>query len=68
MTQNNPASKPTPGQDYTVQAGDSLSKIALEAYGDGSEAFWRLIYNANRELIGDNPNLIQPGMVLHIGV
>jgi nucleoid-associated protein YgaU len=43
---------------YTVQSGDSLSKIAKAQYGDASK--WRLIYEANRDKIS-NPDLIHPG-------
>lgn len=55
-----------PGTNYTVQQNDTLSGIAQRAYGDGSEASWRKIYNANRQVIGDDPNLIRPGEVLFI--
>jgi nucleoid-associated protein YgaU len=48
---------------YTVQKGDSLSKIAKREYGDANE--WRRIYDANRELIKD-PDLIHPGWTLTI--
>jgi nucleoid-associated protein YgaU len=48
---------------YTVQKGDSLSKIAKAHYGDAKE--WRKIYEANKERI-KNPDLIQPGWVLTI--
>ena len=53
-----PADKP---QSYTVQSGDSLSKIAKHVYGDANK--WRAIYDANRDKI-KNPDLIQPGQVL----
>ena len=55
----------TPAADrtYTVQKGDSLSKIAKREYGDAQQ--WRRIYNANRESI-ENPDLIYPGQVLRI--
>lgn len=49
---------------YIVQEGDWLSKIALRAYGDMFA--WEKIYEANKELIGSNPNLIEKGMVLTI--
>lgn len=52
--------------EYTVQPGDTLSKIAERFYGDGSEASWRKIYEANRNLIGNDPNQITPGMKLII--
>ena len=55
-----------PGTNYTVQQGDSLSGIALRAYGDGSEHSWRRIYNANLQVIGNDPNHLRPGEVLHI--
>jgi nucleoid-associated protein YgaU len=44
---------------YVVKAGDSLSKIARDQLGDVSR--WREIYELNKAVIGDNPNLIQPG-------
>jgi nucleoid-associated protein YgaU len=51
---------------YTVQPGDTLSIIAQKFYGDGSEASWRKIYEANRAVIGNDPNQLQAGMVLVI--
>jgi hypothetical protein len=54
---------PTPSK-YIVQQGDYLIKIAKQVYGDSSR--WREIYDANRELIGSNPDLIQPGMEFDI--
>ena len=58
---------------YTVQRGDSLWRIAktLLASSDADEGrtvpeLWRRIYDMNRALIGDNPNLIHPGQVLEI--
>ena len=48
---------------YTVQKGDTLSKIAKAHYGDANQ--WRKIYEANKERI-KNPDLIQPGWVLTI--
>lgn len=51
---------------YTVQAGDFLSNIAERFYGDGSEASWRRIYEANRGVIGPDPTQLRAGMVLVI--
>jgi nucleoid-associated protein YgaU len=59
--------KPVTGQAkqiYVVKSGDSLSKIAKQFYGDGGR--WPEIYEANKQLIGDNPNLIHPGQQLTI--
>ncbi len=54
------AVKETPNaKTYTVVSGDSLSKIARKMYGDASK--WTVIYNANKSIIGNNPNLIYPG-------
>jgi nucleoid-associated protein YgaU len=52
------------GKTYVVKSGDSLSKIAKAAYGEGKR--WPEIYEANKALIGDNPNLIHPGQTLRI--
>lgn len=51
-------------QSYTVREGDTLWAIAEQFYGDGNE--WQKIYQANRNVIGDNPDLIQPGQQLTI--
>jgi nucleoid-associated protein YgaU len=48
---------------YTVKAGDSLSKIAKEMYGDASK--WKKIHQANTDRIKD-PDKIQPGWTLTI--
>jgi len=43
---------------YTVQPGDSLSKISKEVYGKPSE--YMKIFEANRDVLND-PNKISPG-------
>ena len=48
---------------YTVKKGDSLSKIAKEAYGDAMK--YPVIFEANKPMLTD-PNLIYPGQVLRI--
>jgi LysM repeat protein len=53
----------TGGQTYTVKAGDTLSKISKEQYGDASE-YMRIFY-ANRSTLND-PNKIQVGQQLTI--
>lgn len=55
---------PSGGRRHTVVSGDSLSKIAKQHYGDANK--WRRIYDANRQTIGDNPDLIKPGQDLVI--
>jgi nucleoid-associated protein YgaU len=51
-------------QVYVVKSGDSLSKIAKELMGDAKR--WPEIYELNKELIGDDPNVIHPGQELKI--
>jgi len=51
---------------YVVKPGDTLSEIALDFYGNGTEPYWRRIYDANKAVIGNNPDLIKPGEVLKI--
>lgn len=48
---------------YTVQSGDTLSKIAKAHYGDASK--YPKIFEANRPLLED-PDKIYPGQVLRI--
>lgn len=55
---------PAAAQTYTVVKGDCLWNIAKKFYGNGSK--YTVIYNANRSVIGGNPNLIYPGQVLTI--
>jgi len=48
---------------YTVQKGDSLSKIAARLLGKAN--LYNQIFEANRDQL-DNPDLIKPGQVLVI--
>lgn len=50
---------------YTVESGDSLSKIAKAHYGDPMK--YMAIFQANQPLL-DDPNKIYPGQVLRIPV
>ena len=52
----------TSGDTYTVVGGDSLSKIAKHHYGDAAK--WHQIYEANKAIIGSNPDHIEVGQVL----
>ena len=48
---------------YTVKAGDTLSKIAKQHYGNAN--LYMKIFEANKELLKD-PDKIQVGQVLNI--
>jgi nucleoid-associated protein YgaU len=49
---------------YIVRSGDTLWNIAVQYYENGR--LWRHIYNANRSLIGPNPDRLEAGMRLRI--
>lgn len=61
-TNNSP--KPKTTKTYKVVRGDCLWNIAKKFYGNGSK--YTIIYNANKKVIGGNPNLIYQGQVLTI--
>lgn len=50
-------------QKYTVQSGDSLSKIAKQFYGDANQ--YMRIFQANQDQL-DDPNKIRAGQELMI--
>ena len=49
---------------YVVQPGDTLRSIAQEQYGDASQ--WPQIYDANRDVIGPDPDALIAGTTLTI--
>jgi nucleoid-associated protein YgaU len=59
---NNAEPAATTGDSYTIVSGDSLSKIAKNHYGDAAK--WHQIYEANKGIIGSNPDHIEVGQVL----
>ena len=52
-----------PMKSYTVQKGDTLSKIAKNFYGEANE--YKKIFEANKDQLKD-PDKIQPGQELKI--
>ncbi len=50
--------------EYVVKKGEFLYKIAKEALGNPFK--WQQIYEANKSVIGDNPAVIFPHMVLRL--
>ena len=68
-TASRPASSAKPAataKSYTVKKDDSLWKIAAQKsiYGSGSQ--WRKIYDANKKVIGADPNKLKVGTKLVI--
>lgn len=68
-----PATPTPPGEQlraYTVQRGDCLWDIAEQVYDTAevaeTDARWREIWRANRVVIGADPGIITPGMVLRL--
>ena len=57
------AAAPAGGGSYTVQKGDTLSKISKQYYGDPNQ--YNRIFEANRDQLKD-PDKIFPGQVLKI--
>ncbi|MDJ1138285.1 transglycosylase family protein [Streptomyces iconiensis] len=49
------------GGKHRVQAGDSLSQIADQEHVPGG---WTALYERNRDVVGDDPDLILPGQNL----
>jgi len=57
---------PEPAEDvqyYTIQSGDSLSKIAKQFYGNAMD--YPKLFEANKEVIED-PDLIYPGQKIRV--
>ena len=52
------------GNSYTTVKGDSLWSLSVRAYGDGYA--WTKIYNANKDKIGRNPNLLFAAIELNL--
>ncbi|MFF3997237.1 transglycosylase SLT domain-containing protein [Streptomyces cyaneofuscatus] len=61
--QANSVTKAAPAK-HSVVSGETLSKIAREYSVSGG---WKKLYEGNRKAVGENPNLIHPGITLTIG-
>jgi len=53
-----------PSSEYRVQSGDSLYKISVKLYGNGSHA--EELYDNNVKTIGDDPAKLKVGTVLKL--
>jgi nucleoid-associated protein YgaU len=52
--------------EYLVSKGDFLAKIAGGAAMMGDPNMWRKLYEANKDIIGDDPSKIYPYTVLRV--
>jgi len=52
--------------EHKVASGETLSHLSLKYYGSAAKPKYMIIYEANKDVIGDNPNVIVPGQVLKI--
>lgn len=60
-----PTTRPIdPATQYRVQSGDNLFTIAKKLYGNINRA--GKLYEANKDLIGPNPNALKLNMVLRL--
>jgi nucleoid-associated protein YgaU len=50
---------PAPAATITIKAGDTLGSLARQ-HG----LSWKVLYEANRQVVGGNPNMVRPGIVL----
>ncbi|MFD8643361.1 transglycosylase family protein [Streptomyces zaomyceticus] len=60
-----PTAVPAVREMYTVTPGDSLSKIARDERVQGG---WKRLYDGNRSVVGDDPDLIHPGQRLTLRI
>lgn len=60
-TETAPPAEPPAPETYTIVSGDTLTGIGAK-YG----VPWQEIYEANKDIVGDNPDLIFPGQTLTI--
>jgi len=60
------AAKPKFIAEYTMKPEDTLSHVALKYYGNAARDYWMLIYEANKDVIGNNPGMVRVGTTLKI--
>ena len=52
--------------EHTMTDKETLSHLALKYYGHATKPYWMVIYEANKAVIGDNPNRVKPGLKIKI--
>jgi len=51
---------------HKLTSEETLSHLSLKYYGHATRDYWMVIYEANKEQIGDNPAHVRVGMELDI--
>ena len=52
--------------EHVMKPDETLSHLSLKYYGSAAREKWMIIYEANKDVIGDNPAHVHPGTVLKI--
>ena len=52
--------------EHTLTADETLSHLSLKYYESAAKDKWMIIYEANKDVIGDNPNNLRLGTKLNI--
>ncbi len=52
--------------EHTLTAEETLSHLSLKYYGHATKPYWMVIYEANKDVIGDNPNRVHAGLEIKI--
>lgn len=52
--------------EHTLTSEETLSHLSLKYYGHATKPYWMVIYEANKDVIGDNPNRVHKGLVVKI--
>jgi nucleoid-associated protein YgaU len=52
--------------EHVMKPDESLSHLSLKYYGSAAREKWMIIYEANKDVIGDNPAHVHPGTVIKI--
>ncbi len=52
--------------EHVMKPDETLSHLALKYYGSAVREKWMIIYEANKDVIGDNPAHVHPGTVIKI--
>ncbi|MGB6422817.1 MAG: hypothetical protein WBF05_13355 [Anaerolineales bacterium] len=51
---------------HELTSDETLSHLSLKYYGHATKPYWMVIYEANIDVVGDNPNLVHRGMMIKI--